>query len=206
MVKILSQAGDSLADMYDVEGSIAGIEDLDTRELGIIHEMGQTIFSERFTMRLGRVTGTFLQNTGFDLSFTALPAAPTRILGCSVWTDVTGRLTHCNMSVHNPRAAAEREMPFWAWNTADDVESAARVIDEGTLANRILLRPLSPSPNLPVMIESSAQNDPARVNEIFFRGLTGGFGAGNVIIEAHVLIAFADIIGVSSRGLPIPSW
>ena len=45
MVKILSQAGISLADLYNVEGSIAGIEQLDTRELPIVHEMSGTIFS-----------------------------------------------------------------------------------------------------------------------------------------------------------------
>jgi len=207
MVKILSQAGDSLADIYDAKGSIAGIEDLTTRDLGIIHEMGATVFAERFTLRIGRMTGSFLQTTGFDLSVTGLPAAPTRILGVSVTTDVAARLTHCNVAVHSVSAGVEREVPIWTWDLADDIESPIRTITEGTLANRVVLRSRTATPNIPSMIQSIDELDetPA-VKDIFFRGLTETFGAGTVNPEALVLIAFAQIGGVSSRGLPIPSW
>jgi len=204
MVKILSQSGNSLADMYDVAGSIAGIEQLESRELPIMHEMGGTLFSERFSSTIRRATtGALLQSVTWDLLITDLPPAISRILGVAVFANVAARTTHAQVSVRDP--VAGRELPIWAWNTAIDAESNIRMQDNGAAVTTFaFLRTVDQLENSPNMLTGSDQ--PQGVPDIAFRGITAAFGAGTVIVTAIVHVAFAQVGGISSRGLPVPGW
>ena len=205
MVKILAQAGNSLADIYDVEGSIAGIDQLETRELPIVHEMGGTVFSERFSGNIRRAaTAALAQNTAFDVVLQDFGATVQRVLAVSVFTDtVAGRVDNAMVAVRDP--GDDREVPIWHWDTAVDADLAIRIVDDGAAAQaRIFLRPVTLLGGLPNILTGVDQ--PRSVQEIAFRGLTSGFGAGTVTLFLVLHVCFSQVGGLSSRGLPIPSW
>ena len=204
MVKILSQSGNSLADLYDVEGSVAGIDSLETRELPIVHEMGSTVFSERFSGNVRRgVTAALTQNTAFDVILTDFGQSAIRIVGVLVFANSAGRVDNAMVAVRDPGDG--REVPIWHYETSVDNDLNIRIDDNGAgAAAAILLRPVTLLENMPSMIIGNGQ--PAPMAEIAFRGLTSGFGAGTVITTVVLYTQFAEIGGISSRGLPIPSW
>lgn len=206
--KVLSQAGNSLADIYDVEGSIAGIEQLESRELPIMHEMGQTVFSERFSTRVIRaVTGNMLQTVTFDLVLNAAsgdeapPGIPARLLGVTALTDAANRLQTAMIAVREP--VSGREVPVWAWESTGSIVVRIREND-GAAANLDLLLGDFIF-QMPVFVGGTEQ--PTFTSEIAFRGLTQTFGAGTVDLFFLLYIGVADPgVVPSSRGLPIPSW
>lgn len=203
MVKILSQAGNSLADIYDVEGSIAGIDQLETRELPIFHEMGSTVFAERLRPRMARATtGAINQSIGFDLSISDLPENIWRILGVTVLANVVARTDFIQISIRDPELA--RELPIFVWDTANDIESTVRIVENGAavgnqqmLVGRTQLPSIGLGPGQPVQVGG---------DRMLIRGQSTAFGAGTVTIVILVYIAFPEVPGVSSRGLTIPSW
>ena len=210
MVKILSQAGDSLADIYDVKGSVAGIETLETRELGIIHEMGATVFAERLSGNLiRRSTGALLQNATWDLEILPAntPAGIFRILNVFVFCDAA-RVDRAQISLMQTLPNAG-EQPVFIWDTVLDEEKNIRMSNAGGAAgNSIALVQVSPQPGLPIL---AIGRRPGQVNTVggtlVFRGLTTGFGAGDVTVVALIYVASAELsTSLSSRGLPIPSW
>ena len=80
MPKILAQAGISLADVYDVEGSIAGTDELLSEDVSLVHEMGGHMMSERcrsFVVTLA--TGDQIQNANFAATGGLIPDSPNRI-------------------------------------------------------------------------------------------------------------------------------
>jgi len=204
MVKILSKSGDSLADMYDVEGSIAGIEQLETRELPIVHEMGGTVFSERISGFIRRnVTAAINQSTAFDEVSTGLPAGPYRVLGVYVQADVASRVDRAQVSLRNPLSG--REIPIFIWDVNHDVEKDIRIVENGSAVSedRALVQAF------PVVMPSLGigRFQPQRVGEeIVFRGASSAFGAGTVLLTSLVYVAFSEVGGISSRGLPVPGW
>jgi len=205
-VKILSKSGDSLADMYDVVGSIAGIERLETAELPIVHEMGATIFAERFSTTIRRLaSGNMLQDTDFNLVLSNLPSVMTRLLGVVVLSNVVGRLLRAVVAVRSPQSGSERELPVWLWDgtTAETVtlqEDGAAVGDFDQLVGL-------PSANmLPCFTGGSGAPHPGQTSGIVLRGRTTGFGAGTVFVRGLFLIGFTQTTALSSRGVPIPSW
>jgi len=207
VVKILSQAGDSLADVYDVEGSIAGIDQLETRELPIVHEMGQTVFSERFSGEIARLpSGDIAQTTAFDVILTSPPVGIYRVLGSIVLIDATARLSLVQLSVRDPGTG--REMPFFIWDADNGIESQMRTVENGGAAATInVCRTLVPM-NAPLTI-GIAEGQPRRVGEeIVMRGFTETFGAGTVEAIGLIYLASTEITqgALSSRGLPVPSW
>lgn len=205
MVKILSQAGNSLADIYEVVGSIAGIEQLETRELPIVHELGGTVFSERFSQDIRRAqTAALAQNTAWDVVITALGDNAIRVFGLAVHTSVTARVAFCSVSVN--REVNGREVPIWIWDATPDIEINVRYSDNGAAAaTTIFLRPVQLLEGLPNLMTGEEQ--PAHNNRIAFRGVTSGFGAGTVIVTMDVLTGFGQIQGgLTGRGLPFPSW
>lgn len=204
MVKILSQAGSSLADTYNVEGSIAGIDQLETRELPIVHEMGGTIFAERLSGGMDRrTTGAIAQNTDWDIILTGLGRFPSRILGIFVFSDDASRLSHATVSVRDP--LDEREVPIFAWDTGEAVVTV-RIQDDGAaVANEVALNNvLNVAAATPSLLIGTDQ--PAPIDQMAFRGRTSGFGAGTVVVTMLMYKAFSEIGGISSRGLPLPSW
>ncbi len=204
MVKILSRAGVSLADTYDVEGSIAGIEALESREVTLVHEMGRTIHSERMSGVIRIITtGVRLQNITFAVVLTDLPAGIFRILGVEMFADVAGRLTMAQVSL-----AADipngQEIPLAIWNIAADRETGIRVNLGGGATTVVSLQSTAPRPTLPTLGVGDGQLQ--RTDILSLRGITSGFGAGDVTVTALIHIAFARLGGVSSLGLPIPGW
>lgn len=202
MVKILSQAGMSLADVYDVVGSVAGVEQLQAGEVSLVHEMGATIFSERFNLFVRRVTtAALLQNTDWDILLTDLPATPWRVLSVAVLSLTLAHTERAQLSVRD--ANTEREMPMLVWNRVDDTERAIRIVENG--AASAVLGMLTPAVAFVPTMGSGADQRQSMEN-IAFRGRTSAFGAGTVVHVALVQLAFSHIGGISSRGLPIPSW
>ena len=203
MAKILSQAGNSLADVYDVEGSIAGIEQLETADLGLIHEMGATVFSERFTTVIRRIpSGNVTQNQNIGVTVSDLPTTPTRILGCAIITDDASRLSRASLSVREPLPQAQ-EFPVWVWDGTNNL--AIRLADDGGAADFELLVGQDSASMLPSFGGGNGQPG-MLATELRLVARTTGFGAGTVFVTGLVYTAQTDVGGISSRGLPIPSW
>ena len=204
MVKILTQSGASLADIYDVQGSIAGIEQLETKELPIVHEMGATVFSERlFGQILRGTTGALLQNATWDITIAA-PAAIYRVLGVFMFVDTAARTSIAQVSLR--AIGTNREMPISIWNASNDVESSLRFQDNGAAIGTSIGLVQNRAPIMPSLGISDGQL--GRVgDEIVFRGLTTGFGAGNLTAVALIYVGSSAITpAISSFGLPIPGW
>lgn len=202
MVKILSQAGISLADMYDIEGSIAGIEQLETRELAIVHEMGATLFSERMRTSVRRLTSpATLQNTNIDVGFSNFPDGPTRLLGIQVISDNGARISHLQCSVNAPFNG--RDFPVWVYDQTNF--RAIDIEDDGGVVGANLLIP-EPAVALPSFCGGMGQPHPM-VSNFVMRGRTTAFGAGTVTATALIYIAFAlQTSQISAFGARIPSW
>lgn len=205
MVKILSQSGNSLADIYDAEGSVAGIDQLETRELPIVHEMGGTVFSERCSAFIRRATtGALAQNLTWDVTLTDLPSGLYRVLGVLCVANQAARYSQAQGSLRDPLSG--REMPFYVWDVNDDEETAIRLVENNAAsANLRALRQSHPI-GLPTLGVGDGQ--PQMVGqELVFRGLTSAFGAGTVTITLLIHLAFAAVGGLNdSRGIPIPGW
>jgi len=206
MAKILSKSGDSLADAYNVVGSIAGIDDLVSREVSLVHEMGNVMFSERYVTTFRRMaTGDMLQDIDFDLVITNLPGAPTRLLGLGVISDAGTRILRACASVRDHLAG--NEIPIWAYDgsnfTPVDLVSTGDATGSTTfdLLHGIPAGPIS----VPTMMGGSLQGA-GMVDSFAFRGRTTSFGAGTVFITLLLYFGFAFQEGLSSRGVPFPSW
>lgn len=203
MVKILSQTGISLADAYDVEGSIAGVENLESRDVSLVHEMGSTIFSERFSsfMRLATAAAVS-QSSAWEVILNDLPAGALRLIAITVEVTPTARVSLASVALREP--VQEREMPIWLWDSAVDGEVSARNSTDGSVGTRIFLRPTTPINPIPYLVAGTGQ--PQSIPDIAFRGITSAFGAGTVTVRALLHFGFSQIGGISSKGLPIPSW
>ena len=205
MAKIESQSGISLADIYNVEGSQAPIETLLSRDISLVHEMGQTIFSERASGAIFRASTVALtQSSTFDIITTNMPDVPTRILGVQVFTpDDPARVSQIQVSLRNQDQG--REIPIWVWDSVNNV-TVRMQDDDGVVGNRFLFEPVSSVRLLPNMLMGTSQ--PQTVDDISLRGATPAFGAGTITIIALYYVAFAEEVqsGVSSFGLPIPGW
>jgi len=202
MPKILSKSGDSLADVYDVAGSIAGLENLESNDVNLVHEMGGVIFAERLT---GSVTtmpvAAVAQNLAFGETF-AFGGQPSRILGLQVF--VNQAVTHLDdVSINIQGPAVVTEIPIWMWEVADGGINVRFILAGSTSENNFLVPP-SNRILLPNLLLGS--NAPQASTTLAIRGNTSGFGAGTVEITGIVYLAFAELGGVSSRGLPLPSW
>jgi len=195
----------SLADVYDVEGSIAGIDDLLSREIFLTHEMGATIFSERLSARINRgTTGAIAQNIDWNIEFTnlAFGGSVGRVVGLTIFTDVVARLAIANLNLVDPIDG--REIPLFVWDS-NEASVIIRLSDEGAAAANVdMLIPINAGAIPPVIILGADQ--PGRMDSIFFRGSTNGFGAGTVTITALIHVLDPRLAGLSSRGIPVPSW
>lgn len=208
MGKILSRSGESLADLYDVEGSIAGIDQLETRELPIVHEMGNTLFSERLRTRVFRVTtGAILQDVSFRIELDTLPETPCRLLGLQVISDNKARILRCAVYLTDP--SLPQDFPVWVLSGATPTGESLVMEDAGTSATFDLLEPIAPNNQFPSFTGGREQGGgtDTMVSQLTLQGRSTGFGAGSVVITALALLAFpARDVNISSRGLPIPSW
>jgi len=204
MPKVLAKAGVSLADIYDVEGSIAGVSQLISRDVSLLHEMGATIFSERLIGEISRQeTGDILQNVTWNLTVLVPPAGIYRVVGVQVLADTAARVSIAQVSLRS--LGATREIPIFVWDQANDPSSGIRIVDDGaataTMQALIQTSPVT-MPSLGIgRGQASSVGD-----QIVFRGLTLGFGAGTVEAVALVYLASSRTTSISSVGLPIPAW
>jgi len=207
--KILGEAGKSLADIYDVEGSVVDVDEVDASIVQGVHDLGPTIASERMGSSIIILrTGDELQTVNFNVvtPLTDMPGI-TRILGATIMADGDRVLT-CGLWLLDQ--AVNAESLLWAWDgTLDDVLPAFRVNVLGTIAARTILRPVTNMAALPGIAFGPGQR--AQMPAFALRGTTTTFGAGTVEIAAHIQIANSDITGTgtgapSSIGLPVPSW
>lgn len=205
--KILSQAGISLADVYDIEGSIAGLEELDVRDIKGVHELGGQIHSERLTSFLVLSTsGPVAQSTVWGVIAGGFPDSTNRLLGLSVMTDASARLVHASVAIQEQ--GNSREMPIWVWDLADDRVQGLEWSQDGAAVASVehlsvlvthvpqLLTRLGPTLEMPQLI---------------FRGITAAFGAGTVTTQVIYHLARPSSGNPapgepSSHGLPIPGW
>ncbi len=199
--KILAQAGVSLADAYDVEGSIVGVENLDATDVKTVHEMGATIHAERIggtiiALSTGALAQSITWNTGITLA-----ANVTRILGLQMISNSAARTARAAVMLTDLPPTIN-DLPIMWWDTGDTI-AAINMTIEGTLAAVNVLQPTLP-PLLPnLLIGTNQQNAVPVIN---FRGVTTAFGAGTVVHTLMIYTATAGEPGVSSRGLPTPSW
>ena len=204
MVKVLSQSGDSLADIYDVEGSIAGIEHLETHDLPIVHEMGATVFSERFSTDIRRIqTGNLAQSTNFSQVDTGVPQMPTRLLSVGIISDDASRIASLALVIQNP--VTEQDVPIWVYDGTNFLDIRL-VLDDATIATYDLLLGNIQASFIPNMVGGSGQRVEQMASSLALRGITTGFGAGTVFVQALLYLGFAFQRGISSRGVPFPSW
>lgn len=203
MVKILSQGGRSLADQYDVRGSIAGIEQLESREVSLVHEMGATLFSERFRTTSRRInTGNVLQSVEFEVLITNLPNAIVRVLGVQVIAAADGtRVADCQVSLFDP--VDDQDFPIWVYDTA--TVQPVRVVNDGVTGEFDLLIP-HPLLTLPTFLTGGFLQGTSPVSQLALRGKTTAFGAGTVNITAEIYLGFTFTSGVSAFGARVPSW
>jgi len=208
MPKILSQSGTSLADTYDVVGSIAGVENLESKDVHLFDEMGARVHSERllsFTVVLN--TAAISQSSNFEAAAAGFPDSINRLLGVfvSVPAANAGRVEDGTVSIVQPSG---QEFPIWSWDLADDVERGVRFDLAGAgEADRIAL--ISTTPFVPLLITRG--EDAGRMQSLALRGSTGAFGAGTIVISVSVLLLRPDggnppPGAPSSHGLPPPSW
>jgi len=202
--KILAQTGVSLADVYDIEGSIVGVDHLDANDVNLVHEMGATIFSERLGATIQRfVTGDLAADDTFDL--TLVVSGIYRVLSVTVLVDTAARINRAQLSLRDPGTG--REIPFFIWTTGIDVEHAIRIVEEGAAVGNFTAMTQAVPQTMPTLGMGVGQRVNQRVGaEIVFRGLATSFGAGTVEATALVHVANASVERLGSTGLPIPSW
>ncbi len=202
MVKVLAQAGTSLADHYDVVGSRAGVDELVSREVSLVHEMGATMASERMSGGMWRSqTGAIAQNITWDIVLTGFPIGISRMLGVVLLSDAAARIEQAMVALRDPLDG--REFPLISWEATNDSESIVRIVENGAaVGNRYQL--ITRSVETPNLRFGTAQPQPAQ--DIAFRGVAAAFGAGTVNLVALVYIAYMRQAGVSSYGIPIPGW
>jgi len=204
MPKVLAQVGVSLADVYQVLGSIAGVEQLISHDVNLVHEMGATIFSERLSAVVERATtGAIAQSTTFDVDVATGGVGISRVLGVLVFADVINRADFCQVSSRG--TGSGREMPFYHWDQVSGTEEDIRLVDNGGAAANVINLVPAVAPQVPNLRVGLGQQFFIG-DEMVMRGQTTAFGAGTVEIICLVYTAFNDPLPPSSRGLPVPSW
>jgi len=215
MVKILSQAGMSLADTYNVEGSIAGVEQLRSEEVQLVHEMGTTILSERMASTIQAFNpGAIAQSTGFDVRWVFLPNVISRLVNVSVCVVAAegGRIGNAQVSIEtlDSAGAVAAEIPIWMWNATDSFVVDIEWSNQGAAAaeHEFLVPRSGPHVQLPYLTVGTLSRFSSAM--IQFRGATTAFGAGTVtpLVQLHVNFPLVASAGPSpsSFGLPVPSW
>lgn len=208
MSKVLSQAGISLADVYDIEGSIAGTDELLSKEVSLVHEMGGQIHSERLlSFDINMAPAAQSQSAAFAVTAGGIPDSINRILGVQVSAANLegGRLSHASLALV---FSTGQEVPIWWWDSAIDSEFNIRFDRLGAgVANRVGFQPSFAFPQQLI----TRVGDAGLMPDIIFRGVTLAFGAGTIVPAALLVLLRPDRGApapgaASSHGLPIPSW
>jgi len=204
VAKILSKIGDSLADTYDIEGSIAGIDQLNSADVSLVHDMSQVMLSERLAGDLVALDSPATDaSTSFNVTLASPTATPSRIQQVSVINEVTNtvaRLTH--LAIYLRDRAGNQEVPIWVW---DGTVSVQRMAFDGTVVATVeILTPIPAFSTLPSMQIGAGQQ--RSVEDFVMRGSTEAFGAGDITLRSLIYLNFPFSTGLPNRGITIPSW
>jgi len=214
LAKILAKVGDSLADSYDVVGSIAGTEELVSREVSLIHEMGSTIFSERLTSHITKISsGSLAQNASFDVVSSPFEECANRISMVQFIADAASKFKFCSLMLEDPNGDLEFPIDVWCSAAATtsgsaDSEAGIRFDPDGTgAASMSWLRPtLAFEPTV-----ISRMGGVTGIPTLIFRGTASAFGGGTAELFCYVHhmrpASLNPLPGAErSHGLPLPSW
>ena len=218
MAKVQAQAGKSLADVYAVEGSIVGVEELVTQDVTLSHEMGGEIHSERLTCNQVRISsGDIAASTDFNVGVNPsgtgvapyyTPDVTNRILGvflAVVAADVN-HFEYVALSLRDLNSS--REMPIYTWDDSDDDQTRVLWNDDGAgSAEHYQLR----SRGLYIQTLATRMGDEQVMCQIMCRGRTKAFGGGTAEVIALVQCLRPARVQITagqprSHGLPLPSW
>lgn len=205
MSEIRGQVGVSLSDQYDVAGSVAGVKELLDKDVHVVHEMGAVMMAERLSGRMVIMNSAAeTQSEDFDVLLNLGPAVQ-RLLGLQVFVNTAARLTRVQVSItstidllFNPSLT---DLPIFLWDGGTEI--ACRVVRAGSAISPTLLQP-DFAPALPNLMIGTDQR--ASTPQLSMRGRTSAFGAGTVVVTCVAYVAFADVEGLSSFGVPIPGW
>ena len=202
--KVLGEAGKSIPDVYDVDGSVVDIDRIDGREIKLVHEMGATILSERLAGEHFRIgSGPHLQNVDFEAIIATPPGSISRIVALQVLCTVAQQGRTARVAVVLQDGTSGRETPVWIWETGQ-AETEVEWSDSGqAVATFSAFQPTSHIyvPSMLIGVGHAQQ-----VQNIILRGTTGAFGAGNITYFLMAYLLFPTPTAVNSFGLPIPSW
>jgi hypothetical protein len=203
-----------MADSYDIEGSIVGVENLDSSSVGLVENMGQRVFSERMTSHLLRISsGSLAQNAAWDIVASPFPDGPCRITNIVFIALTASRVSMADLMIADPNSNVEMPIATWASGAVTiggvaDNERPIRFDDDSAGAGTVsyLGQTLATSPQLVVQM-GQAPGMPV----LKFRGLTSGFGGGTVEVLCYVSHCRPNVLSPapghpSSVGLAIPSW
>lgn len=205
MPKIQAKAGASLADQYDVLGSIAGVDELLSKDVSLVHEMGEVLLSERMgTSILQMSTAALVADTNFEITTTTLPDTPTRIMAieCLSLAGDINEIARAAVTLQDPSSG--REFVIWSFDETNDTEQSVFWSDNG--AARSAVNFMLPSINFAplLLMRMGVLDDMPTLN---FTGRSAAVVGTTVV--ARVMLYFASPSGGpagATVGLPIPSW
>lgn len=214
MGKILSQAGISMADTYDIEGSIVGVENLDANNVSLVEDMGPRVMAERMkTIMVTGTTGALADAIDFNITVlgsTTIPSpdCASRVLSVNVYIPAANATEIENWSLTVRDQNLQREAALITWDI--DIDSEVKVVwnnDGAGAANFIQLRPLTHQ--LPGLLTRAGDLEIAPL--LLWRGTTAAVVATTVTATLVIQLARPNRTNPaagqpSSHGLPIPSW
>ncbi len=203
-----------MSDSYDIEGSIVGVDNLDSSSVGLAENMGQRVFSERMTSHLLRMTsGDIAQNAAFDIVSSPFPDCPCRITNIVFIADTASRISMADLMIADPNSDVEIPIATWASGavtTGGSADSEAPIRFDDASAGAATVSYLRQSlPMFPQLVVRMGQAPGMPV--LKFRGLASGFGGGTVEVMCYVSHCRPNVLSPapghpSSHGLAIPSW
>jgi len=208
--KIQGGSGSSLAGQYDVKGGAVDLKSLHDNDVGLVQDMGSTMFSERMGSGIRRLREAGIaQSTQWRVELTDLPRTIFRVLGVQVFMPTGTAATEMDFAtVYLQNSDQDREIPLWSWDGGTVLP--IRMVDAGAAEAAFDLLVNQLSDTLPALAVGTGQKAAVGLMPNFvMRGFTPAFGAGTTSITALIQIASPDVAGVAvvrSRGLPIPSW
>jgi len=204
--KVLSQAGISISDQYDFQGSSEGVREMEIEVVQAVHDLGPTMTSERM---LGRIDRTItpvglLQSVEIDMPLGALPEPISKVYGIQVFANNAGRTTNLAVHVANARGTIQ-EFPVWVWDETGETATEI-VMAGGATGSLTLLTPIGGIVIPQFLLVGAGQQ--LEVSTMVLRGNTSAFGAGTIFYTVLVYLAFPGVEGgaISTFGSSLPSW
>jgi len=203
MPKILTRAGESLADQYDTQGSNVAVDELVAGDVSLVHDMGQVLLSERMELQFLQISADDVsQDTNFNTTHAAVPDTPTRLLQIAMIANQSARVLRSALYLQDQNT--EKEIPIFTWDSGSDSQTSVMWSDDGAaVATAWMLRATTLMPQQLLMRTGVLHGMPSMI----MRGRTTSFGAGTVTLRCLMIVARPSG-GPSGAtvGLPIPSW